>query len=498
MTSYRLKRRNFLWGIGAATGLQALLRLSEAAADGVKPPKRFMVIHHPVGGNHDNWKVTGTEYDFDLSMILDPFKDVRSNMVVISGMKIVNKPRAGTPGAGCHEGNTVCLMTGEPHDGLWPGNGGDDAKVGAASVDQLFLTKAPTTLGAAMGKIPSLQVACDERTDEREYSTRRLSASGPGVPMDPYLSPAKLYDRVFGNFMPNTSTQTDAELAKARAAKKSVLDFALKDLARLKTLVGASEKPRLEAHEALIRDMETRLDSATNGGDLVNGCVPGAKPTDPAGLSRFLDNGMFNGTRQGMGDQDEHKLVAQLHFAILHAALACDMTRVITFQYSPGTNHVSFQGFYPGNASVVKLHHTQSHDGGDPNTIPFLANVTKWYSEITAAFLLGLKQTKEVDGTSLLDNMIIPYITEARWDHNNNENAFPVTMFGGAPAGLQTSDPNTPPAAGMGKGRMKSYGSKSTRPMNDMWLACAKMLDVPVTTLGTDDMHTTPLDINVA
>ena len=235
MISYSLARRNFMWGVGAATGLHALLRGAEAAAQGAKPPKRFMVIHHPVGGNHDNWKVTGTEYDFTLSMILDPFKDVRANMVVISGMNIIKKAKPGTAGSGCHEGNTVCLMTGEPHDGLWPGNGGDDAKVGAASVDQLFLNKAPTTLGAAAGKIASLQVACDERTDAREYSTRRLSASGPGVPMDPYLSPAKLYDRVFGNFMPNTSTGTMADLTKARAAKKSVLDFALKDMARLKT-----------------------------------------------------------------------------------------------------------------------------------------------------------------------------------------------------------------------------------------------------------------------
>ena len=287
MISYSLARRNFMWGVGAATGLHALLRGAEAAAQGAKPPKRFMVIHHPVGGNHDNWKVTGTEYDFTLSMILDPFKDVRANMVVISGMNIIKKAKPGTAGSGCHEGNTVCLMTGEPHDGLWPGNGGDDAKVGAASVDQLFLNKAPTTLGAAAGKIASLQVACDERTDAREYSTRRLSASGPGVPMDPYLSPAKLYDRVFGNFMPNTSTGTMADLTKARAAKKSVLDFALKDMARLKTLAGASERPRLEAHEALIRDMETRLDMATNGGDLVNGCAPG-RQADRSGWAQSL------------------------------------------------------------------------------------------------------------------------------------------------------------------------------------------------------------------
>ena len=184
MISYSLARRNFMWGVGAATGLHALLRGAEAAAQGAKPPKRFMVIHHPVGGNHDNWKVTGTEYDFTLSMILDPFKDVRANMVVISGMNIIKKAKPGTAGSGCHEGNTVCLMNGEPHDGLWPGNGGDDAKVGAASVDQLFLNKAPTTLGAAAGKIASLQVACDERTDARRVFYTPVVGLGPGVPMD--------------------------------------------------------------------------------------------------------------------------------------------------------------------------------------------------------------------------------------------------------------------------------------------------------------------------
>ena len=61
--------------------------------------------------------------------------------------------------------------------------------------------------------------------------------------------------------------------------------------------------------------------------------------------------------------------------------------------------------------------------------------------------------------------MIIPYITEGRrWDHLNPVNAFPVTMFGGTPAGLQVSDPKNPPAAGMGKGRQKSYGNELDPP----------------------------------
>jgi hypothetical protein len=482
MISWRLSRRNFLWSVGAASGFHALLRSVEAAAVGATPPQRFMVIYHPIGGNHDHWVCKGTETDFELSMILEPFAPVKANMVAIDGMRIVKQARPGTAGSGCHEGNTVCLMTGEPHDGVWPGNGGDDAKVGAPSVDQLFLQKSPATLGAPAGKIGSLQVGCDERTDSREYSCRRLSASGPGVPLDPYYSPAALYDAVFGNFMPNASPQTQVELANARAARKSVLDFSLRDMARLKTLAGTSERPRLEAHETLIRELEMKLDNAPNGGDLVSGCIPGTRPTDPPNLSKYLDTN-HSVTPTAGGDQDVHKLVAELHFATLRVALSCDMTRVITFQYAPGTSHVNFQGFYPGDPTAVKLHHTQSHQSSDPNTIPFMANVSRWYSQITADFLVGLQQTLDTDGTPVLDNMIIPYVTEARWDHRS-DNAFPVCVFGGTQAGLRG-------------GRYKTYGSGSTRPMNDMWLACAQMLGVPVTTLGTAEMYTQPLDLGV-
>ena len=50
MTTYRFNRRAFMRGVGGATGLHALLRLSEARAAGEPAPKRFVVVFHPVGG----------------------------------------------------------------------------------------------------------------------------------------------------------------------------------------------------------------------------------------------------------------------------------------------------------------------------------------------------------------------------------------------------------------------------------------------------------------
>jgi hypothetical protein len=57
-------------------------------------------------------------------------------------------------------------------------------------------------------------------------------------------------------------------------------------------------------------------------------------------------------------------------------------------------------------------------------------------------------------------------------------------VFGGAGVRLQG-------------GRLKRFNPR--RPVNDLWLACAKALDVPsITTLGTREMYTGPLDILTA
>jgi hypothetical protein len=374
MSSYRMKRRSFLQSVGAATGLHALLRLTEARAAGQPAPKRFLVVFHPVGGVYDNWTCKGSAASFTLSPILAPFEPVKAQMVVLDGMKIVAPPVPGTGGGGCHEANTVCLMSGVPYRGVWPGGTGDDAKVDGPTVDQLFLQTQPT-LASARGKIPSLQIQCDERTDDREYSCRRISASAAATPLDPYLAPSKLYDRVFGSFIPGGPTPANqAALEAARAMRKSVLDFATKDLARLERLAPATERARLEAHASMIRDLELQLDAATMAAEQ---CVQIPRPVDPPGIDHYQDTGLTGGNDPG-GDQDKHKQVAELHYAVLRAAFACDMTRVATFQYSPGNNHVSFQGFFPGDPTGVHQHHGTSHDAGsDPaHVIPFLTNVS--------------------------------------------------------------------------------------------------------------------------
>ena len=252
---YRTSRRNFL--TGTATGLAYFLVRAEAHAQNVTSPKRLLVIHHPVGTVRSNWVCTGSETDFQLSRILAPFEPVKSHMVVLDGMDIV------APGmGGGHEKGTVSLMTGLRTLELYPNNGGDDPKAPDMSFDQRLLKESKSLQGTP---IASLQVSCDDRVDVGEVSTRRLSYSGPAAPMEPYLVPNLTYERVFGTLMPGGGTAMP-DLERARARKKSVLDFSLRDLQKLRTFAPMSEWERLDAHEDAIRALETELDAQGDAG----------------------------------------------------------------------------------------------------------------------------------------------------------------------------------------------------------------------------------------
>jgi hypothetical protein len=468
---YRTTRRNFL--SGTAAGLGYFLLRAEARAQDLVVPKRLLVIHHPVGTVRSNWVCQGTETDFRLSRILAPFEPVKSHMVVLDGMDII------APGVGGgHEKGTVTLMTGMRTLELYPGNGGDDPRAPGMSVDQRFLAVSPSLQGTP---IASLQVSCDDRVDVGELSTRRLSYAGPSAPMEPYLVPHLTYERVFGTLMPGANPAAMEALRRARMLKKSVLDFGMRDLRRLRDLAPASERERLDAHEMAVRALENELDQ---GADNPDGC---GLTESPEQLRPFLDgtsNRIGNGnysTVDGRSRDDEiHETIGRLHFSVIRAAFQCDLTRVVTFQWSPGTNHVSFQGMYPGQPTSIKMHHPLSHEFNNPNAPEFLTNVEVWYSQRTSELLKSLLDTPDVAGGSLLDNTMVPYVTEvARADHTFN-NA-PFVVFGG-------------PGVRLRGNRKKLYSPR--RPVNDMWLAVAQALDVPnLTRLGDSGMSTGPLDI---
>lgn len=467
--NYRFQRRSFLAGIGAAAGLFTLLRRMEDAAAQVLAPQRILFVQRPVGTVASAWFPSGQGASFTLSRILQPFAPLRERMVVFEDLRL---PSDGSVGGG-HERGTVLMLTGARTKRLYPGNGGDDPIAEGPSFDQLLARGAPGLQGTA---IASLQLSCDSRADTPEVSTRNMSYSGAQAPLRPYYQPLDAYNRVFGTLMPGGATPDNlARLSRARLQKKSVLDFARKDLERLRTLAPASQREQLDGHAAAIREVESEFD-VTPTDPAACGV---AAPPDKVSVATRLDP--YSGDHVVPQRDDElHSRIGALHMAVVKAAFRCDLTRVVTFQYAPGTNHVSFGDMWPPNPGLFKVHHTTSHDPFSPDQQEFLTRVEEFYAQRVSGFLQELAAAPEVGGAgSLLDNTLAPYITEVA-ERNHTWTRMPFLLLGGQSLGLSG-------------GRVWDNGDRGLRSSNDLWMAIAEAFGMPGFVLGDNDQHTTAI-----
>jgi hypothetical protein len=467
MKNYKLQRRSFIQGIGAAAGLASFLRgMERAEAQGPAAPQRIMFLQRPVGTVQQNWFPTGGPESTN-SRILTQFAAVRDRMVVFDDIRL---PSNGSVGGG-HERGTVLMLTGQRTTRLYPGNGNDDPIAEGPSIDQLLVKGSTALQGTA---IESLQLAADNRADTPEVSTRNMSYSGPQAPLRPYYQPNEAYRRVFGTLMPGGATPDNvAALERARAQKKSVLDFAMKDLERMKALAPASQRVQLDMHAAAIQAVEAEFNAVPVD---PLGC---GMPTEPPAISvsTRLDSYEQSDHVVPQRDDDTHSRIGGLHLSVIKAAFACDLTRVVTYQWSPGTNHVSFGELWPSDPAVFKVHHTTSHDAGTPDQAEFLTRVEEFYAVRAANFLQDLASTQEATGGgSLLDNTLVPYITEVA-ERNHGFRRMPWLLFGGL--GL------------VGGRRWTNNGVD--RMSNDLWMAIAERFGMQGFTLGDNDQHTTAI-----
>ncbi len=467
--NYTFKRRQFLAGIGAAAGLCTLLRRMERAEAQALATQRILFIQRPVGTVAANWFPRGQGTDFTLSRILTQFAALRDRMVVFEDIRLPSNDSVG----GGHERGTVLMLTGTRTRRLYPGNGGDDPIAEGPSIDQYLVNGAPGLSGTA---IASLQVSCDSRADTPEVSTRNMSYSGAQAPLTPYYQPLQAYSRIFGTMMPGGATPDNLErLARARLQQKSVLDFAMKDLSRLQQLAPASQRSQLDMHAAAIREVETEFD-ATPGDPAACGVA-----SPPATLNLATRTDPYSGSHV-VPERDDvvHSQIGSLHFSVVKAAFKCDLTRTVTFQFTPGTNHVSFGEMWPPNPALFKVHHTTSHDAGTPDQAEFLTRVEEFYAQKVAGFLQELAAEPEVGGTgTLLDNTLVPYITEVA-ERNHSWTRMPFLLLGGQNLGLVG-------------GRIWDNGNGGMRSSNDLWMAIAEALGMPGFVLGDADTHTTPI-----
>ncbi len=290
MISYRFKRRAFMTAMSGGVGLKILLRNMEAAAQTTKSPARLLVSHWPVGivaGASDAlWKPSSSTTSVDGSIGLKPFADAGLGADMTTFRGLYTPVGAG----GSHEGGTPALVSGVAPKGTRSGEQeSDDAYSDGPSIDQYLLANVPA-LKSPNSAFSYKNAGCDTRTDFGEVSTKCLSYStmkqtvaafsGPGMenaPLPPTLSPLTMYNDLFMNFVPTANfVDTGSGFAAAAPAadatltnlakRRSVLDFAAKELNALRTMGPADARMKLDNHYNAVLAMENNLTDSINRG----------------------------------------------------------------------------------------------------------------------------------------------------------------------------------------------------------------------------------------
>lgn len=375
--------------LGSLTGTAAVLAAglpTRAPAGGA--PLRLVILYSGNGTIHDAW-LPGP--DLELGPVLAPLAPFRDDMVVIDGLSIF----AGGPAGNPHHLGFGCLLTGERLvNGQYLDNQGNYyGSHGGPTVDQVIADALATPT-----PFRTLEVGVQSGKLYPNTSMSKLAARGPGQLLPAESDPFRLFDRVFGG------NRSPEELARLRADKASVLDFAMRDLARIQPTLASEERVRIDAHLDAVRRVEQRLQAP----------FPECERFDP-------------GTPFDVWDNDRFPEVADLQLELLATAFACDQTRVSTFMFSESGSQTVYSWL-----GVAGGHHDISH-AGDSDLVAQdnLVAINAWVAGRIARFAARLQELPDVAG-SVYDNTLLVWANDLGKGNEHTLSDVPFVLLGGA------------------------------------------------------------------
>jgi hypothetical protein len=386
-----LPRRTVLRGACVALALPFLdaMRPRVATAQAAAAPKRFVVFFSANGTIKDQWQPSGTETSFTMSPILKPLETHQSDLLIMRGL---NNEASYIYDPNAHDTSMATMLTGNALV-IGPSGTGRAGHVldgGAAgpSIDQ----EIARVIGGTT-KLPSLELGVQSTTTILEPMPLRMSYRGaPGnaksVPLED--DPRKVFSRLFMD-----TSGPSAEVDALKTQRKSVLDFVLRDFNRLTGKVGAADRQKLERHATTVREYELTLEKL---GTSLDCTVPASGPTvslDPVDCVQDGRPAKCFGDFEALGKAQMDNLVL---------SLACDLTRVVTLQWSTAESTVHFKWL-----NVAGEHHLMSHDARGNREDLIKINI--WYAE-RFKYLLDAMKAETDEGGSLLDSSVVLWANE--------------------------------------------------------------------------------------
>ncbi len=456
MNPLRFTRRNLLRGSLAATATIPLLDAQRVEGQSATPI-RFVVFTFPNGTRNKLFWPTGTDANFQLNALTQPLEPYKSKLTFLKGIRLNDKLQNGALGGTLgseHARGTGGMLTGRPlNEGMeFESFGNTHSGWGSGqSIDQYLVQRLNP-----MTPFKSLHLGAQVKDTQVRA---RISYTGSNQPVPPREDPKEVFNTLFG---------AGGETDRLRAQRKSVFDANNAEVERLKKIVGAADRQKLDQHLLAMREVEQRLTampSGSGGGDST--C---AKPT--------LNDAVYT-------DQQRYADVGTMQMDLAAAALACDMTRILTLQWSYSESEHEFPFLKVNNKAISGNHHVISHDFSQSGVNFDAYNaIQTWYAERFAYFLGKLDSYKEGDKT-LLDNTLVLWATEIGESTQHDLGMMPYVFAGSAGGKIKA-------------GRVVDYtgaDGRGRRDNNQMLVSIAHAMGAEdLTSFGDPSGKTGPLD----
>ncbi len=449
-----VSRRNFLAGLGVGGAFLPLLG-SELAQAQSNVPKRVLVVTWTNGMRMDSWRPSGGETDFTLGPVLSPFNPLKSQLTVIEGLgqRVQYEANPGASGwkhsewYGGHD-SFPAVLTGHPLSeyGDFLGVSGGD------SIDQYIAKELGKTVS-----LPFESLVVGPWSSGGYYGATSYRGKSTGI--TPESDPFNLFKTLFaGRNLP------EGEFDKARATRKSVLDYLGGSLETFGSRMGTEDKAKIDSHLEAVRAIEKQL----AGGDLSLSCTA---PTLPA---PFSTNGE---------DSANYPKALTAFSDLIVAAFRCDLTRVasLTLSDAGGDNLVfswlgqEFTG--AGDEYPIRQYHDITHRAEmSPDHQRRKDMVEAYFHGEIAKIAQQLADTPEGTGT-MLDNTLIVITNSMGVNHESRQ--VPFTLVGNLDGYFKT-------------GRSLKYGGASGLGVahNQLFVAVANAMGVNGSGFGQAEYNT--------
>lgn len=401
MKKFELNRRAMLRGLlgGAVVSIglpifDAMLdSTGEAMADGTDIPCRFGVFYWGGGVIHNQWVPGQTGASWTLSPSLEPFGDLQPYMTLITGTNHAGSSPGHIPGRGLALSSSHDQSTEVEGVGTYRGQNHPEA-----SIDSII---AEAWSGQATFDHMAVGIC-----RKGPYKSNSSWKAGGSTYNRHEPSPQAVFDRFFKD---TTLTPPDQPglLETAQALDRSMLDAVIEDTRQLSGQLGYVDRQRLEQHLEGLRAIERRLMER--------------QMADPPLACMEPDRPMAANYRDGT-TREEKQAKAEIMADMVAVALACDLVRVFSFEWSATQSESHYW-----EVGIDQGHHEFTHVGANGDQ----AKIIKFIMQNYAYLARKLREVQVGDG-NLLDHTLVLGTSEHASAKRHNYTDHPYLLLGTA------------------------------------------------------------------